>query len=538
MKKLYSLIKACMTSDMSLFKIKTKKKNKASVLPIFIGLYLMFIIWTNANVLFEKIEPMHIQFIMLSLIVFGISLMTIIEGVYKSGSLIFNCKDDDLLLSLPIKRSTVIFIRVFKFYVFELVFNSLFLLPVMIAYIRWGEALTWTYYLTSAIMLLFLPIIPIVISCIIGVFTSSLASKFKYKNAAQIIISLIFLLGIMVFSFNIDNILNYFIEHATSMNDLITKIYYPAGIYAKLITEFNYLDLLIFIFVNIGILVLGIYVLSLVYFRINSHVKEVVTEDKKNKKKIKIKSQPVTWALIKKELNTFFKTPVFIINSGFALVLFIIAAVAISIKFDSVLPLLISEEGLNLSLDFINNNMPVLLFMVITITAYMSSISNSVISLEGKNINILKSLPIKIKTILMSKVYSCLVITTPVLLIGDLILFIRFKISFLESILLIVLSILIPLVSHFIGLIVNLKYPKLDAENSTEVVKQSASSFISVITGMVLLVVSIVITMKVIQYMSAIEFLGITTLVYIVINLGLYMYLVNIGTKEFRELTV
>ena len=32
MKKLYSLIKASMTSDMNLFKIKTKKNNKSRVL--------------------------------------------------------------------------------------------------------------------------------------------------------------------------------------------------------------------------------------------------------------------------------------------------------------------------------------------------------------------------------------------------------------------------------------------------------------------------------------------------------------------------
>ena len=38
MKKLYSLIRACMTSDMSLFKIKSKNK-KSSVLPIFIAFF-------------------------------------------------------------------------------------------------------------------------------------------------------------------------------------------------------------------------------------------------------------------------------------------------------------------------------------------------------------------------------------------------------------------------------------------------------------------------------------------------------------------
>ena len=137
MKKLYSLIKACMTSDMSLFKIKTKKNKKSNIFfPFFIALYLMFMIWGSANSLFEKLEPLKLEYVLLSLFIFSISIMTFIEGIYKAGPLIFNCRDDDLLLSLPIKKSTILFVRIFKFYIFELLFNSMFLLPIMIAYIR------------------------------------------------------------------------------------------------------------------------------------------------------------------------------------------------------------------------------------------------------------------------------------------------------------------------------------------------------------------------------------------------------------------
>ena len=121
MKRLYSLIKASMSSDMSIFKIYTKKKSKkAIILPIFITLYLMFLIWGSANSMFEKLAPTHLQYILLSLFAFGISIMTLMEGIYKAGPLIFNCKDDQLLFSLPIKKKTVLFVRIFKFYVFEL----------------------------------------------------------------------------------------------------------------------------------------------------------------------------------------------------------------------------------------------------------------------------------------------------------------------------------------------------------------------------------------------------------------------------------
>ena len=541
MKKMMSLIKACMTSDMNLFKIKKKKNSKkASLLPLFIGGYLMFMIWVYANSLFEKMSPSHMQYILLSIIAFGISFMTIVEGVYKSGPLIFNCKDDDLLLSLPIKRRTVLFIRILKFYIFELLFNSMFLLPVMIAYIRWGESLTWTYYLVSIIMLLFLPIIPIVISCIIGVITSSISSRFKHKNVFQIVISMLFILLIMYFSYNMDNAFDYLMKHASSINDLITKIYYPAGIYAKLVIDFNILDLLIFIIIHIVIFTISVIVLSKFYFKINTRLKSVITTEKKTtNKELVFESKSQTKSLIKKELNTFFQTPVFIINSGFALVLFLIAVTMIVLKFDSLLVAITdTEEGLGISKDLIMNNLSVFIVLIISITAYMTSITNSVISLEGRKINILKSLPIKVKTILMSKIYTCLLITTPVLLLGNIILFIKFKISIIESILLLILTILIPLVSHFIGILVNLKYPKLDAENSTEVVKQSTSSFMAVMIGMLLAVISYAIFTNVIGHINAKLLLLITTVVYLIIDTILYLRLITKGVKRFNELTI
>ncbi len=540
MKKLYSLIKACMTNDMQIVKISSKKSSKkATLIPIFIVLYLMFMIWGSANSMFEKLESTHLEYLLLSIAAFGISIMTIMEGIYKTGPLIFNCKDDQLLLSLPLKRKTVLFIRIFKFYIFELVFNSIFLLPVMIAYIRWAENLTWTYYLTSIIMLLLLPVIPIVISCIIGMITSSLSSRFKYKNLVQIVISMAFILGIIYFSYNMDGLYEYIIQNATSINDMITKLYYPAGIYATLVSEFNIKDLLIFIIFNISILIVSIYVLSKFYFKINSRLKAVTTTKKTKIKKESIKARPITISLVKKELETFFKTPVFIINAGFALVLFVIATIFIVLKFDSVLVLLTSEtEGLNISKNLIMNNIPIFILILISFTAFMTSITNSVISLEGRKINILKSLPIKTKTILMSKIYSSLVLTTPILFIGDIILFIKFKISILESLLLLLLSVLIPLISHFIGLIVNLKYPKLDAENSAEVVKQSASSLISVTIGMILLIATVIIISNIIGKISSLLILAITTIIYLIIDIILYVYIIKKSVKEFDALTI
>ena len=539
MKKIWSLIKACMTSDMSLFKIKTKNKKASLILPLVIAGYLMFVVGMNANTLFEKFASLNLLSFLLALIILSVSVMTIIEGVYKSESLLFNCKDDQLLLSLPIKRSTVLIVRIFKYYVFELLFNSLFFLPVIIVYTRWVNV-TWTYYLTSFLMLLLLPIIPIVISCIIGALIAGISSHFKYKNIVQIVISMVFVLGVMYLSFNMNSIIIYLEEHATSMNDFITKLYYPAGVYSKLVTDFNFIDLLIFIIVNIGLFTITILVLGKIYFKINSRLKKVVTNTKKNcVNSLSFKAHRKSISLIKKEINTFFKIPVFIVNAGFALVLFIVGTLLIVFKFDSVISLLENSElGIEFSKEVVLNNTSIIIFLLVSLTSFMTSITNSVISLEGKNIVILKALPIKPKTILMSKVYAPLMITTPVLLLGECVLFVKFQTGFIEIILTILLSILMPLTSHFIGLIVNLKYPKLEWENATEVVKQSASSFISVMIGMVLFIMSVVFCINVIGQVSSTLILLMALGIFMVIDIILYCYLVRYGTNKFNKLSI
>lgn len=539
MKKLISLIKACMTSDMNVIKVSGKKKGKSSIiLPLILAGYLMFAIGSGTGVIFDILSKDNKAHLFLSVLAFSVSLLTFIEGIYKAGPLIFNCKDDDLLLSLPLKRGTIIFIRIFKFYLFEFLYNSLFLLPIMIAYIPFSSG-DISYYVTSIIMLIMLPIIPIILSCLVGMVMSSISSRFKHKNLVQTVISMAVLLVVFYFSFNIKGTETYLVNNIASLSDKIGKFYYPAGVYGKLVSNFNIIDLIIFIIINLVIFGVSIFILSKSYFKINSRLKNVSTNKKSNNKEITYNRRSITKSLIKKEIKTFVSIPVFIINSGFALALFIALVVILVFKLDD-LGLMLEKSNLEISLskDLIMNNLSIVILILIIFTSFMTSITNSVISLEGRNINILKSLPVKVKTILMSKIYACLLITTPILLIGDIVLFIRCKTNLIEALLLVILSILMPLVSHFIGLLVNLKHPKLDAENYAEVVKQSTSSFIAVMIGMVLIMFSTGLSIFLATQLSAMSVLLVLTIAFGLLDLILYLRLVTKGVKNFNKLSI
>ena len=538
MKKILALVKVSLSYNMNIFKINTKKQSKFSkvLLPLILVGYIMFIFGYYSVMLYEKLEPLNLGYIILTLFALGVSVLSLIEGVYKSGSLLFNCKDDDLMLSLPIKKRTVLFIRIFKFYVFELLYNSLFLLPSIIVYaVKVNPG--WSYYLVSLIALLLLPIIPIVLSCVIGFIITYLSSHFKGKNIVQTIFSMLFLLGILFFYYNINNFITDILGMATSINDIIIKLYYPVGAYISMVNDFNVMSLVLYVLIHVVFVIVTLFVLSKIYFNINSNSKRVIS-DKKSSKNYVIKSSSPRNAFVKKELNKFLSTPVFITNAGFGLVLFILACIFIVIKFDFIASTLSSLDN-GLSVDVIKNQLPVYVLGLICFGSFMTSITSSMISLEGKSFNILKSLPLKPIQIAWYKVLTALVVMVPCILIGDIILFIKFKFNFISMILILVASVLFPLVTELIGIIVNLKYPKVDASNDTEIVKQSMSSFVSTLIGMGLLGISVVALFSLLgsglnNNLIILIFIG----VYGFFCLGLWLILNKICDKYFNNINV
>ena len=136
------------------------------------------------------------------------------------------------------------------------------------------------------------------------------------------------------------------------------------------------------------------------------------------------------------------------------------------------------------SMDLIANYLPIIFFGFLCFTCFMTSITSSMISLEGRTFNILKSLPIKPYKVVQAKVLTALIVMLPCLLVGDLMIFIKFHFDIINIFLLLIASVTLAFVAETMGIIINLKYPKMDAINDTEVVKQSLSSSISVFGGM------------------------------------------------------
>ena len=204
MSKLFSLVKAAMSEGMNIFTYHAKDEKSKRTVPLALAGVAFLSIFIYTNTLTVGMRETGTQYAILALFAFATSLLTIFEGIAKSGSLLFDCRDNDMLLAMPIKKSRIVFLRILKFYVFELIYNSLFLAPAILSYMLNVNVDMW-FYVTAITMVVLLPIIPVAISCTIGAITSALSAKFIKRNTTQVvlqvIVALAFLVAILIGSF-------------------------------------------------------------------------------------------------------------------------------------------------------------------------------------------------------------------------------------------------------------------------------------------------------------------------------------------------
>ena len=124
----------------------------------------------------------------------------------------------------------------------------------------------------------------------------------------------------------------------------------------------------------------------------------------------------------------------------------------------------------------------------------------------------------------------------PAIFISDIVFLVAFKPEVFDAIAIILISIIMPTLIGIIGLLVNLKYPKMNATSDTEVVKQSTSSMVAVFGGMIIatILIGLLITMSTTissNMAIIIELLGLAMATAI-----LYKVLQKYGEKRIKEI--
>ena len=186
-------------------------------------------------------------------------------------------------------------------------------------------------------------------------------------------------------------------------------------------------------------------------------------------------------SLLKNETNRYFNSPALMINTLIGpLAIVAITGWMLFDKGKTFLPL-IQAFGFSDSVIYLFIGLAFALFAVLTYPAAVS------ISIEGKQFWILRSMPISAATVLTAKALFNIILLVPLTLACGIVLQIALKISTLNFIIMMTIPTLTTVLVSYLGIMLNLWFPKFEFESENALIKQSVSGMIMMFAGILII---------------------------------------------------
>ncbi len=499
---------------------KNKKKPKTLYLGIGFFVILMssisffysFMIGSGLK-LFDSIEILPPMMMSVTCIIL---LMT---TIFKIKGTIFGFRDYDMIMSMPISTGGIVASRLVILYCINMLFVVIFMLPMTLAYGILAQP-SVIFYLFSVIAILFIPLIPIIIASVIGTVIAYVASKFRHNNLLNIIFTMGILAVFLSLSFSIDDDGAKLVDMSKSLTSQIYALYPLAKLYTRAVVDQDVLAFGLFIALSLLAFALYTFVVKAVFKKMNTAIMTGRTGTGFRLSNIK----PATpWkALYTKELKRYFASTIYVTNTAFGIVMLTLAAVSLFFVDTKTL------FGPEVPAQVLSGIGPTIIsFCVMMCCTTMSSIS-----IEGKNLWILKSLPVEPKTIYLAKIGVNLTILAPAV-IDAIILGIALKAEPVIILLMVLITVACSVFISFYGLIINLLLPNFSWTNETIVVKQSAASMVTIFSSLGIVIIQFLLMLLIPNVVAAyLCYL----VVMLVVDTGLYFLLLHYGKRRFTEL--
>jgi ABC-2 type transport system permease protein len=446
-------------------------------------------------------------------------LVIILTTVLKVKGTIFGFRDYDMVMSLPVSTGVIVASRLIILYALNFMFVIIMIVPMMIAYgILAGPGVG--FFVTGIITLFTIPFVPIVIASILGTLIAYVASKFRYSNILSIILSLGFLAVFVGASFGMKNNGKELVNLGSALTKQVNSIYPLAGMYTNAVIHGKMLDFFFFL----GISILAFFLYTVIVRRIFKKMNTVMMTGSyhANYKLGQLKASSPFKALYFKELKRYFSSTLYVLNTGFGIVFLTIGAVALI--FVDLNKIVDNAQALNMLID--NLSLYISFCVVMTCTTMAS------ISLEGKNMWILKSMPVTPKTVYQAKIAMNLTIISPALL-DTIIIGIIMKIGISRMICILLILIACAIFIACFGLLINLLLPNLNWTSEVVVVKQSAATMVTIFSAMAYVAIQF-------AFLALIPFKTGAYLSYfcltILVDIALYATLMTYGRKRYYAL--
>ena len=459
------------------------------------------------------------------LIFMGLSLtLVFILSIFETKTELFECKDNDLLLSMPIKPRDIVASRIIVVLIYNYIINAVIMLPAIVLYAIFGKSILGVF--GGLLVFLLLPLFATALASFVGYLVAEISRKLKYKN----IVTVIFTLALLGAYFWIIEILG------DNLEALIESL---AGITDKLAEEHKFLLFLGNAAMLKPLSILAVAVVSVLsaacaYILISSAYIRIVTNitgaSKTVYKEKRLKRGSVMLALAKKDIRHFFSSPVYILNGALGLIMGLVIAVLALVNGD-IFTLLVEELGMS---EIAVSSLAVALLIIISSTTIISACS---LSIEGKELWIIKTMPIQPKTVLFSKALMHFIISAPLNFVAAVLILIATAPPALYWIFYILAVLFANALFALCGILINVAFPKFDYENDAQAVKQSLATLISMLLCM-LLGIALMVGTLILSIISEILGVILLLLVPIVLIAVCVLLLIYPASERYKKLNM
>ncbi|GIP33842.1 hypothetical protein [Paenibacillus sp. J2TS4] len=501
MNKTLSLTKILLKNGSGTWGSKNSSKKRripiGVLVPILIaiGLIPVFsIFYFFISSVYDGLAPIGQEGLILALGLTTVSLVVFFFGIFYVINVFFFAQDLEHLLPLPVKPSQILTAKFSVALVYEYLTELFILMPILITYgIKSGAGIL--YYVYSAVIFLTLPVLPLLLASFISMlimrFTNVSKHRDRYRmigGAAAIFLGIGFNFFFQRFAKNKldpEQLQQIVAEGNNSIIQTITTLFPNAKLGAfALINEasligFGYL----LFFLAISAIAYWLFMLlgNWIYFKSvmgmseSSSRRQKVSDEKFDKM---TQQSSVLKAYTVKELKVLFRTPAYFTNcviiSFLWPLLLVIPLVAQSGSLEGIKqlsPYLFNENTAGLVL--------VCAFGFFLFTAGINPTAATAISREGQGVFINKYLPVPFSKIVMAKVLSGFVLNFVSVLLAVMIAYFLLALPLYYAILLLALGVPAVLFGAFIGIIIDIHFPKLNWDNEQKAVKQNMNSLFS-----------------------------------------------------------
>ena len=392
----------------------------------------------------------------------------------RANGYLFQYKDYSILGPLPIKPALIMSVKMTIMLIVLYLPSFIVTLPILVVYFYYAgfSLVSLLIYIVSFIII---PLVPVSIVSFLSYLIARLTARMQHKNIANIIIMVTVVIGYMIYSFTSvgdgsNNPLMGQVDTITS----ISAVFWPMAWFANAIHSQNWLDLAFLVSSHLIVFAAFVFIVGRLAIKTNQLGNVIVTG--KNNPHYRVIEQGVFKTLIIKEFRKFISVPLYAMNSGIGIILMLLLAI-VSLFYQNavteVLPML-GSEGFDATIVVI-----IYIGFCVAMT-YTAAIS---LSLEGKNLWVLKSLPIPSSNIMWAKVGFNFLLAVPASLVAVLLFGISLALSPWDTLLLFVWAISFGLVISVFDGVLNLLFPKLQFGNEVEVIKQSIAALFAVFGG-------------------------------------------------------